>query len=158
MAKYNKEMIRDMSAWVRENGLMDYGGARLKDFCARFGISQETYFQWMKKDEYSECIKKAKEYFKGTLEQDIVQSLANAAKGYEYVQTQTEYKDVGGQPRIVKQTKKNIRVEPNIGAGIFLLTNIAPERWKNRQKQEVEVTDNEWVGALKQLTNKYEGK
>lgn len=130
-------MIRDMSAWVSANGLMDYGGARLKDFCATFGISHETYFQWLKKDEFFESIKKAKEDFKGALERDIVKSLANAAKGYEYVQTQTEYKDVGGQPKIVKQTKKNIRVEPNIGAGIFLLTNIAPGRWQNKQKQEV---------------------
>lgn len=156
MAKYSKEIVKDMSDWVRENGLIDYGGAKLKDFCASFGISQETYFQWMKKDEYSESIKKAKEDFKKDLETDIVKSLANAAKGYEYTQTITEFKDINGQRRPVKQTQKNIRVEPNIGAGIFLLTNIAPDRWKNKQRNELEVSDSDWVGALKQLTDKYD--
>lgn len=156
MAKYRKDLIREMEDWVKENGLMDYGGAKLKDFCAHFGISQETYFQWMKKDEFSELIKKAKEDFKKTLETDIVKSLANAAKGYEYTQTTTEFKDINGRRRPVKQTIKNIRVEANVGAGIFILTNIAPDRWKNKQRNELEVSDSDWVGALKQLTDGYD--
>lgn len=156
MAKYNKEMIQRCSDWVSENGLMEYGGAKLMDFCKAFGIDDMTYYAWMKRSEFSESIKKAKEKFKDSLETDIVKSLANAAKGYEYTQTQTEYKDMSGSPKIVKQTKKNIRVEPNVGAAIFLLTNIAPERWKNRQKQELEVSDGEWVDALKSLTDNYE--
>lgn len=137
MAKYNKEMMQRCSDWVSENGLMEYGGAKLMDFCAYFGIDQRTYYRWMGYAEFAEVIKKAKEKFKGSLETDIVKSLANAAKGYEYTQTQTEYKDMNGSPKIVKQTKKNIRVEPNVGAAIFLLTNIAPDRWKNKQQQEV---------------------
>ena len=28
-------------------------------------------------------------------------------------------------------------VEPNIGAAIFLLTNIAPDKWQNKQRQEL---------------------
>lgn len=139
MAKYRKELVDDMVEWVRENGLIDYGGAKLGDFCSHFGIDNVTYYNWMKKSEFSEAIKKAKEDFKKSLETDIVKSMANAAKGYEYIQTITEFKDVGARRVPVKQTQKNIRVEPNIGAGIFLLTNIAPERWKNRQKNEVDV-------------------
>lgn len=158
MAKYNKEIVKDMCDWVRENGLIDYGGARLGEFCRHFGIDDVTYYNWMRKSEYSEAIKKAKEDFKNNLETDIVKSLANAAKGYEYTQTQTEYKDANGSPKIVKQVKKNIRVEPNVGAAIFILTNIAPDKWKNKQKQEVEVTDTEWVGALKELTDKYDNE
>lgn len=140
MAKYKKELVTDMCDWVRENGLIDYGGAKLGDFCKRFGIDDVTYYNWMRKSEYSEAIKKAKEEFKNNLETDIVKSLANAAKGYEYTQTQTEYKDANGSPKIVKQVKKNIRVEPNVGAAIFLLTNISPDKWKNKQKQEIEVS------------------
>ena len=37
------------------------------------------------------------------------------------------------KPAVKKKTVKNIRVEPNVAAGIFLLTNIAPDRWRNRQ-------------------------
>lgn len=133
MTKYSKEMVEQCAAWVRENGLMEYGGAMQKDFCAHFGIHIDTYYEWMKKPEFSETIKKAKRDFKGSLETDIVRSLANAAKGHEYTQTMTEYK--GGE--VVKKTVKNMRVEPNVGAAIFLLTNLAPERWQNRQRQEL---------------------
>lgn len=141
MAKYNKYMVQACADWVRENGLIDYGGATLRDFCRAMGIDDMSYYNWMKRSEFSEAIKKAKEAFRESLEKDIVQSLANAAKGYEYTQTTTEYTDVNGKPRVKKQVKKNIRVEPNVGAAIFLLTNIAPERWKNRQNQEVNISN-----------------
>lgn len=133
MAKYSEEMIKQCADWVRENGLMEYGGAMLKDFCAHLGIHMDTYYEWMKKPDFSEAIKRAKREFKDSLETDIVRSLANAAKGHEYTQTTTEYKG----SEVVKQTKKNIRVEPNVGAAIFLLTNLAPERWQNKQRQEL---------------------
>lgn len=141
MAKYNKDMIQACADWVRENGLIDYGGATLRDFCRAMGIDDMSYYNWMKRSEFSEAIKKAKEAFRESLEKDIVQSLANAAKGYEYTQTTTEYTDVNGKPSIKKQVKKNIRVEPNVGAAIFLLTNIAPERWKNKQDNNVKIED-----------------
>ena len=140
MAKYNKDMIQACTDWVRENGLIDYGGATLRDFCRAMGIDDMSYYNWMKRSEFSEAIKKAKEEFRGTIEKDIVQSLANSAKGYEYTQTTTEYTDVNGKPSIKKQVKKNIRVEPNVGAAIFLLTNIAPQRWKNRQDIKTDIT------------------
>lgn len=141
MAKYSKDMLQACADWVRENGLIDFGGATLTEFCKAIGIDDMSYYNWMKRSEFSEAIKKAKEAFRDGLEKDIVKSLANAAKGYEYTQTTTEYTDVNGKPSIKKQVKKNIRVEPNVGAAIFLLTNLAPERWKNRQQQEVKVSD-----------------
>lgn len=144
MGKYNKDMVQACADWVRKNGLIDFGGATLTDFCKAMGIDNQTYYRWLCKAEFAEAIKKAKESFRSTLENDIVKSLANAAKGYEYTQTQTEYKDMNGLPKIVKQTKKNIRVEPNVGAAIFLLTNIAPERWKNKRDNTVDIrTDGE---------------
>lgn len=141
MAKYSKEMINDCADWVRENGLMDYGGATLTDFCAHFSFNDQTYYNWMKKLEFSEAIKKAKNDFKNNLEKDLVMSLAKAAKGYDYEQTTTEWTDVNGKPKIKKQVKKNIHVEPNVGANIFLLTNIAPDRWKNKQDNNVKIED-----------------
>ena len=164
MTKYNKEMIRRCADWVSENGLIEYGGAKLIDFCKAFDIDDMTYYRWLENSDFSEAIKKAKEKFRESLETDIVKSLANAAKGYEYTQTQTEYKDVNGSPKIVKQTKKNIRVEPNVGAAIFLLTNIASDRWKNRQQQELSgevgsglniiVENKEDADLIKKLTEK----
>lgn len=144
MAKYNKDMVQACADWVRKNGLIDFGGATLTDFCKAMGIEDQTYYRWLDKVEFVEAIKKAKEAFRSTLENDIVKSLANSAKGYEYEQYTTEYTDVNGKPKIKKQVKKNIRVEPNVGAAIFLLTNIAPDRWKNKQDSTVSVKeDNE---------------
>lgn len=137
MGKYNKQMVQACADWVRENGLIDYGGATLTDFCKAMSIDNKTYYAWLGKPDFSEAIKKAKEAFRDSLEKDIVKSLANAAKGYEYEQYTTEYTDVNGKPKIKKQVKKNIRIEPNVGAAIFLLTNIAPERWKNRQSSDI---------------------
>lgn len=141
MAKYNKDMVQACADWVRKNGLIDFGGATLTDFCKAMGIEDQTYYRWLDKVEFVEAIKKAKEAFRSTLENDIVKSLANSAKGYEYEQYTTEYTDVNGKPKIKKQVKKNIRVEPNVGAAIFLLTNIAPDRWKNKQDNNVKIED-----------------
>lgn len=141
MAKYSKDMVQACADWVRKNGLIDFGGATLTDFCKAMGIEDQTYYRWLDKVEFVEAIKKAKEAFRSTLENDIVKSLANSAKGYEYEQYTTEYTDVNGKPKIKKQVKKNIRVEPNVGAAIFLLTNIAPDRWKNKQDNNVKIED-----------------
>lgn len=144
MAKLNANKIQECVDWVRENGLMDYGGARLKDFCAHFRIDDRTYYRWLKNADFADSIKKAKDDFKNNLEHDLVISLAKSAKGYDYEQTTTEWTDANGKPKVKKQIKKNIHVEPNIGAAIFLLTNIAPEKWKNKRDNTMEIrTDSE---------------
>ncbi len=137
MMKYNEELVQRCSEWVRENGLMEYGGARLNEYCSHFGITRETHSKWMRKEEYSEAINKAKEDFRQSIEQRLVKSLANAAIGREYTQTTVEYKNVDGKKKIMKQTDRTMVVEPNIGAAIFLLTNIAPDKWQNKQRQEL---------------------
>lgn len=134
MAKYSKEIVNKCADWVRMNGLMEYGGAKLKDFCHIF--NRPAYLLQMDAgNRVCRSNKKAKTDFRNSLETDIVRSLANAAKGYEYTQTMMEYKgDV-----MVKKTVKNVRVEPNVGAAIFLLTNLAPERWKTNSGRNLRV-------------------
>ena len=134
MAKYSKEKIKGWADWVRNNGLIDYGGARLRDFCNYAGIDYQTYYRWLENAEFAEAIKKAKEEYRDLLEQDIVKSLSNVAKGYEWTQSTTEYGyDKMGNLYKKKHTTKTMREPANVGAAIFLLTNIAPGRWKNRQ-------------------------
>lgn len=135
--KYNKVKIEECASWVRLHGLQEHGGALLKDFCREMDISQETYFQWMKESEFSEAIRKAKIVFKDSIEKRLVESLANSALGYEVEEVKTEYKrDKRGEPIPIKVIKTKKHVQPNTGAGIFLLTNIAPERWKNKLNTE----------------------
>ena len=73
--KYNIEKVKKCADWVRENGLMGHGGATLVQFCKAMDISQETYYQWMGKSEFSEAIKRAQGVFLEALEREIVKSL-----------------------------------------------------------------------------------
>lgn len=135
--KYNKVKIQECAAWVRIHGLMEHGGATLKDFCKAMDISADTYFEWMLKPEFSESLQKAKADFKATQEERLVESLMNSALGYEAEEKKTEYvSDENGNRRPKKQTVTKKHVQPNTGAAIFLLTNIAPERWKNKLNTE----------------------
>lgn len=135
--KLNQVKIEECAAWVRNNGLQEYGGALLKDFCREMDITTETYYQWMKVSDFSDAIKKAKEIYRSSLEKRVVNSLVNTALGYDVEETRTDYvmaKD--GNPVIKKQTRTKKHVQPNTGAAIFLLTNIAPDKWKNKLNTE----------------------
>lgn len=134
--KYNEEMVKRCAEWVREYGLIECGGASLTSYCAAMAIDTETHRRWLNKAEYAEAIKNAKQAFRDRLEKNIVTSMAQAATGYEYEETVKEYGNRDGSPVIKKWTVTKKRVQANVAAGIFLLTNIAPERWKNRQNTE----------------------
>ena len=138
--KLNNDLINDITRWVRENGLKDNGGATLISLCRHFGISDRTFQRWMKRKEFAEAINSEKQHFADKLERDLVTSLAKAAKGYSYVKRKTEYtSDKNGNPVIKKQTTEDVDVQPNVGAAIFLLTNIAPERWQNKIQQQADI-------------------
>jgi hypothetical protein len=134
--KYSEEMVKRCAEWVREYGLIECGGASLISYCAAMAIDTETHRRWLNKAEYADAIKRAKEEFRGKLEKNIVTSMAQAATGYEFEETSTEFINRDGVPVPRKTLKTKKRVQPNVAAGIFLLTNIAPERWKNKQNTE----------------------
>lgn len=143
--KKSKELWQRMGAWVEENGLIEDGGASLKQFCAYFSISKETYSQWMKISDFSDLIKHARAYFRENLEREIVMSLAKAAKGYSYKSKhkKTIIEDNGfGKPLIKgeQQWEKEVNVEPNVQAATFLLSNINAEKWRRTDRHEVNVS------------------
>lgn len=126
--------------WVRENGLKDKGGATIASLCRHFGIAEMTFGRWMRRKDFSDAINSAKQYFADNLERDLVASLAKSAKGYSYVKRKTEYtSDKNGSPVVKKQTAEDVDVPPNVGAAIFLLTNIAPDRWQNKIQQQADI-------------------
>lgn len=153
MAKYNKEIVQRICNFIRD-------GDTQKVAAEKAGIREGTFYEWMNtKDEFSEEVKKAHEEFHETIVAKLEATLYRKAQGYEVTETDTEYvngKD--GKPIIKSQKKKIKHIQPDTGALIFALTNLAPDKWKNKQKQEVEVADTEWVGALKELTDKYDNE
>ena len=139
--KYNTQKVNECAAWVREHGLMDYGGATLRDFCGAMGVDDMTYYSWMRKPEFSEAIKEAREAFRSGLQSRVENSLARLALGYDWVQVTKKY--IGGKDgrRLERErTERTMHVSPNVGAAIFLLCNLDPVRWKNRQVQDVQHT------------------
>lgn len=150
--KYSTEKIKQCADFIRENGLMEYGGCTLKEYCKTMGIDQETHYHWLAKSDYSEAIKEAKEQFKAGLEDRLVQSLAKSAEGYEWEETTTEFKpDKEGKPEVKGMRKVNRHVAANIGAAIFLLTNLNGEKWKNKQNVEGNVSVNAFEELMKSL-------
>ena len=134
---YSENKIKECVAWVETHGLQDFGGATVVDFCKAMNIDRQTYYNWEKKSAFSAAIENAKKVFRDTQEERLVESLMNSALGYEAEEKKTEYvSDENGNRRPKKQTVTKKHVQPNTGAAIFLLTNIAPERWKNKLNTE----------------------
>jgi hypothetical protein len=142
MTKFNKTITKECADWVEAHGLIDYGGAMLKDFCKRFSIDYKTFYHWMEKPEFKKAVTEAKETFKKRLSHDLSVSLAEVAKGYSREETETEYvpnpKDAS-KPVIKKFKKKTVYYQPNVAAAIFLLTNIDPDNYQNKQRTDVAV-------------------
>lgn len=137
--KLTKTMIQDCYNWICVNGLMENGGAKFIDFCNAMGISDETYYNWEKGGyplslDFLDAVKQAKEVFRQTFANDLVVTLAKSAKGYTRKKAVKEMKpDKEGKPTLCKMTVTEEDVPPNVGAAIFLLTNLDPDNWQNKQ-------------------------
>ncbi|MYM12396.1 hypothetical protein [Muribaculum intestinale] len=146
MAKYSQAKIKECEEWIMEHGLMDYGGAKLKDFLAAMGIHHKCYYLWLQKDEFRAAVERAKQYFKEHLCRDLVQSLADAAKGGER-ETSEEHIEYRQNPadhtrpiihrKSVKKSK--IFIKPDVAAAIFLLCNLDPEHYQNSQRNDITI-------------------
>ncbi len=154
--KFKRELVDEMAAWVAENGLIEYGGAPLRTFCEHFSITEPTYYNWCENLNFFNAIKNARERWKSGLEQRLVLSMAVSAAGYDTTEVQVE-KVPSSNPRwkgkmvIKRRTETTRHVPPNTAAGIFLLTNLCPERWRNTQRLEHTGKDGEEL-KLRPLT------
>lgn len=144
MGKYNKTLVNEMSRWVEEHGLIEYGGALFKDFCKVFSIDNKTFYHWMDKPEFKESITKAREVFKQKASHELSTSLFEVARGYSREETETEYiPNAKGEATIKKMKKKTVYYQPNVAAAIFLLTNIDPDHYQNKQRADVAIKKQE---------------
>lgn len=132
MAKYNKQIVDLICDHIR-------AGDSQKLACKKAGIGDSTFFDWIhKRNGFSEKIKKAKEEFQATITGKLEATLWKRAMGYEVTETETEYvRDENGNPIPKSQKTKVKHIQPDTGALIFALTNVAPEKWINRQRSEI---------------------
>lgn len=135
MAKYGKEIVERICNNIRD-------GDTQKDAAAREGVAESTLYDWLaNKVEFMEAVKKAKEDFQKTIVGKLEKSLYKKALGYSETETEEEYYFTKDGARITTKGKKKTKhIQPDTGALIFALTNLAPDKWKNKQKQEIEVS------------------
>ena len=70
--KYSLALVKTAEDWVRQHGLIDYGGGQLQDFIKVLGIDDKTYRRWMiEKEDFKTAIERAKEDYKKTLTHDL---------------------------------------------------------------------------------------
>lgn len=145
MAKYSQKMLETCRQWIAEHGLIEYGGAMMKDYCAMLGIHDKSHRNWLRDyPEYAQMIEEAKEQFKRSHTKMLFNTLMEAAIGgeHEVEEEHTDYRPDpanGNRPMIVamKRHKKKIFQAPNVAAGIFLLCNLDPEHFRQRQSNDV---------------------
>ena len=128
MAKYNKQIVQTLCNYIREGDSQQLA-------CKKAGIGHSAFYDWLNsKPEFAEAVQKAKDEFQATITGKLEATLWKRAMGYEVTETETEYgSDANGNPKIKSQ-------KTHTGALICALTNVAPEKWINRQRVEAQVT------------------
>ena len=149
--KLNAKKIHECAEWVEQNGLYPQRcGASIKLFCEAMGISLKTYQRWQENDLFVSELTRAREVFKQTTVHDVVNAMVKAAKGVDFTKTKQK-----GRAQVVKEydpktgkkikeytTEKIVTVEsyretvyfpPDVKAATFLLTNLDPDNWRNKQ-------------------------
>ena len=109
------------------------------------GVSSTTYYRWLNEyEQIREAIKKGK----APVDQEVENALLKRAKGYDYIETVTDYyfseteKDEDGNPKKIikniRMTKKHMA--PDVGAAAFWLKNRSPDRWREKREEQIQVT------------------
>lgn len=148
MAKFTPTKCMECEAFIAEHGLVEYGGAKLTtDYCPQMGIDEKTHRNWLKRyPNYREAVERGRERYKNTHTRKLFNTLMEAAVGGERTVTEehTEFRPDPRNPSnaiIRKQVRNNktIYVKPDVAAAIFLLCNLDPEHFKNRQQNDISI-------------------
>ena len=125
--KYSKELTEKICEHLKR-------GNTINTTCQAVGISKETFFQWMKKPDFSDSINKAMAIPDKKVENALFKS---ATMGHRY--KEKEYKGVAVGEKIKMILVKTVTkiIAPNVTAQIFYLKNRQPDEWKDRHDLDV---------------------
>ncbi|MCE5320080.1 MAG: hypothetical protein LLF93_03145 [Bacteroidales bacterium] len=137
--KYSKKIVKRITDLIRADSFT------IAEICAKVNISERCYYEWQKENaEFAEAIKSAKDCFDEMLLAEAKKSIVKKVKGYDVEEVKTLYVDSGkvgaagaSVPKIKEQTKTTKHIQPDTASIIFVLTNKAPEEWKNRINSEI---------------------
>lgn len=147
--KFTKEMQDRIIKWVELNGLYPQPcGATLQSLCEACGISDFSFRKWEKNSAFSERLSRARAKFAATVEVSIVNSLVRNAQGCDIKKVREKAKAEKieitrpdgskelriGELKTVEAYRETYSAPGDTKAAQFLLTNLAPERWKLKQE------------------------
>jgi len=149
--KLNAEKIQEAEAWVERNGLHPQPcGATIRDFCKAMGIATKTFERWQGNDAFVAALTRAREVFRVTTVREVENALVKAAKGVDFTRIKEEakaevikeydpktgkkVKEYTGELKTVKAIRETMYFPPDVKAAIFVLTNMAPDDWKQKQE------------------------
>lgn len=136
-----REEFEEQVFKLAKSGMTD---KQMADF---FNVCESTFYNWLnEKQKFLESVKKGKDAFDST---NIEKSLKHRALGY----THDEEKVFCSNGEIITHTTKK-HYPPDVGAIAFWLKNRAPERWKEKQDVEMDITSKgESINNIKDMSN-----
>lgn len=160
--KLTAAKIKEAEEWVEKHGLHPQAcGASIQDFCRAIGISDETFSRWNKRSvEFVDALTRARSKYATRIVRDVENALVKAALGIDAEETREkakavddvirEYDPVTGNLIREHKTKKLVTMEatrtrryfpPDVKAAQFVLTNMDPDTWKQKQEQTLRTPD-----------------
>ena len=146
--KITKVWKQSAIKWIEENGVCPTpkhptlkGACTVTDFCRENGISDTHWYRVTTSDKaFLDEIEKADDIFKGKQVKDCINNLRKLANGFQSEKTKLTETGVMRNGRMstttaVRYTEK-VNILPNVAANIFLLTNLDPDNWKNKQSND----------------------
>ena len=131
MAKYCDEIVQEICGYIRDGDTQEAAYEKA-------GIGKETFYGWMReKTDFSDAIKAAKKEFLRNQYKDAVQSLYKRATGYDVEEPEITYGDKDGKPYIKQKKVRTRHIPADTQALKFLLTNLYPDDWQDKQKNEL---------------------
>lgn len=131
MAKYCDEIVQEICGYIRDGDTQEAAYEKA-------GIGRETFYGWQReKTEFSEAIKAAKKDFLRNQYKDAVQSLYKRATGYDVEEPEITYGDKDGKPYIKQKKVRTKHIPADPQALKFLLTNLYPDEWQDKQRNEL---------------------
>lgn len=107
-------------------------------YYAAMGITHTTHERWEREHpEYVKAIENGNMAYSQHAVDDLVNALRKKALGFKTTKVFEQAKEKDGKLVTVSARKTTMEVAPDTGALIFLLTNMDPENWKNRQSEDL---------------------
>lgn len=126
--KLTKALLTDAEAWVEEHGLHPQRfGATVVEFCKAMDISAKSYERYQANDEFVAALTRARKVFEQRKVKVGEEALLEAATGKAI--------------KAIKDDGTIVYYAPDTKAVIFMLTNMASDKWKDKQTTDVTSSD-----------------